>query len=104
MKLIARVDQGTFLCEISTNELQSIAGMDLDSDLYVSFKVGDVIDTGDLINAAKWIKGLDAKHLAEVEKGVARVKRSVEKLNLLNTLRSIDPAPKKEDYDDDIPF
>jgi hypothetical protein len=107
MKIVARVDREKFFCEITLTELNAILSRDEYTPMPYDMQVGETIDLAELIKAARWIKGLDAKHLNEVLKGVERVKRSVEKLNLMNTLTT-EHKPSKldviDDTDDNIPF
>lgn len=107
MKIIGRGERDKLLCEITLKELNTILSRDDSFSMIHNVEVGENIDLAGLIEAAKWIKGLDSNHLLEVIKGVEKVRASVEKLNLLNTL-STEVKPKgpfaPDENDDDIPF
>lgn len=109
MKIIAKGADNKFFCEVSIRELSAILGRD-SNDLthgYLDIKLGETVDLTELIECATWIKNLDEVHLSQLTKDLERVKKSVQKLNLINTL-STDVKPYKppvvNDNDDDLPF
>ena len=94
MKIIAKVDENKFFCELSRNELALMVGLehayDIDSD---DIKVGEEIDLARIIKASLWVRNLDGKHLnqtisqiKEVLAGVEKVKETAVALNLFNKL------------------
>jgi|FreactcultuFSWF8_1027224.scaffolds.fasta_scaffold02124_4 hypothetical protein len=98
MKIIAKVDETKFFCEIDKDELANVLGYrgtwDMNNEENLS--VGSEVNLARVIKAAHWLRTIDENHLIKLTSelnsmlaGVEKVKDTAHALNLFNMLAEV---------------
>lgn len=93
MKIIG-IGEGNYICEIENEEMATILGTDNLYDLDEELSPGSKVDLKRAINATRWLRDLDNKHIEHIThelkttlERMGIVKETVEALTLFSKLK-----------------